>query len=153
MRRFSFLFLTLLAFVLGDPGAGACTTAIVSADASASGRPLLWKQRDTDNPYNVLVHVRGGKYAYTAVFSASDKQRKRAFGGANEAGFAIMNNASYNLAEQEYEEWANSKVMNEALQKMADAGGLRAPAGGLAASPGHRSQFRCGRRPGRCRLL
>lgn len=115
MRRFSFLFLTLLAFVLGDPGAGACTTAIVSADASASGRPLLWKQRDTDNPYNVLVHVRSGKYAYTAVFSASDKQRKRAFGGANEAGFAIMNNASYNLAEQEYEEWANSKVMNEAL--------------------------------------
>lgn len=111
------LLLVLLLVLSAAPvqEAGACTTAIVSAEASGSGRPLLWKQRDTDNPHNVLLHVTGGKYAYTAVFSASDKQRKRAYGGANEAGFAIMNNASYNLAEESYDEWDNSKVINTAL--------------------------------------
>ena len=41
----------------------ACTTAAVSSGASASGRPMLWKQRDTSDPYNRLVHVTGGKYA------------------------------------------------------------------------------------------
>ncbi|MBQ6959142.1 MAG: hypothetical protein IJP77_11350 [Bacteroidales bacterium] len=123
MRRLSFLLLTALAFCFCAPGADACTTAIVSAGASASGRPLLWKQRDTDNPYNVLEHITGGKYAYTAVFSASDKARKRAFTGVNQTGFAIMNNASYNLAENEYDEWDNSKVINAALascQTLAD---------------------------------
>ena len=123
MRRLSFLLLTALAFCFCAPGADACTTAIVSAGASASGRPLLWKQRDTDNPYNVLEHITGGKYAYTAVFSASDTARKRAFTGVNQTGFAIMNNASYNLAENEYDEWDNSKVINAALascQTLAD---------------------------------
>ena len=95
--------------------AGACTTVIVSSQASGSGRPLLWKQRDTDNPHNVLLHITGGKYVYTAVFNASDVRRERAFGGANEAGFAIVNNISYNLAEESYDEWANSKVINAAL--------------------------------------
>lgn len=95
--------------------ADACTTAIVSADASRTGRPLLWKQRDTDNPYNVMRYISGGRYAYTAVFSASDKTFKRAFGGANEVGLAVINNASYNLAEKDYDEWDNSKVINTAL--------------------------------------
>jgi len=115
-KRFLLLGTLFVSFLLPSVDAAACTTAIVSADASASGRPLLWKQRDTDNPYNVMVHVSGGRYAYTAVFSASDKARKRVYGGANEAGFAIMNNASYNLAEKDYEEWSNSSVMTEALR-------------------------------------
>jgi len=114
MKRIAFI-LFLLSVLFPAFEADACTTAIVSAEASASGRPLLWKQRDTDNPNNVLMHITGGKYAYTAVFSASDVSRKRAFGGVNEVGFAIINNASYNLAENEYEIWDNSKVMNQAL--------------------------------------
>ena len=116
MRR-TVLLQALLAFLTLLPigEAEACTTAIVSAEASATCRPLIWKQRDTDNPHNVLLFVAGGKYAYTAVFSASDKKLRRAFAGVNEAGFAIMNNASYNLAEQDYDEWDNSKVINQAL--------------------------------------
>ena len=121
MRNLSaagFRLLLALVFVLAAAPvrkAGACTTVIVSSQASGSGRPLLWKQRDTDSPHNVLLHVTGGKYAYTAVFNASDTRRERAFGGANEAGFAIVNNISYNLAEESYDEWANSKVINAAL--------------------------------------
>ena len=46
----------------------ACTTAVVSAGASADGRPMLWKQRDAPDPYNVIAHIKGGKYAFTALF-------------------------------------------------------------------------------------
>lgn len=113
MKKLFVLLLAVLAVF--PPEAEACTTAIVSAGASATGRPLIWKQRDTDNPHNLLQYVKGEKYAYTAVFSASDNKLRRAFAGVNEVGFAIMNNASYNLAEQDYEEWDNSKVMNQAL--------------------------------------
>ena len=108
------LFLMLAIGTASLQDASACTTAIVSAEASASGRPLLWKQRDADNIHNVLCHIKGGKYAYTAVFGASDLV-VRSYGGVNEAGFAIINNASYNLAEQDYEEWSNSKVISAAL--------------------------------------
>ncbi|MBR5018378.1 MAG: hypothetical protein IKX53_01930 [Bacteroidales bacterium] len=115
MKRLGCLLALVCLWAALAADAGACTTAIVSAGASASGRPLIWKQRDTDNPHNVMAHVTGGKYAYTAVFSASDKSRQRAYGGANEVGFAIMNNASYNLAEKDYDDWDNSKVINKAL--------------------------------------
>ena len=77
MKKLFILLLAVLAAVF-PPEAEACTTAIVSAEASASGRPLLWKQRDTDNPHNVVAYVSGGKYAYTAVFNASDKNHRSA---------------------------------------------------------------------------
>ena len=113
MRR---LCLLLLAALVAFPtGSEACTTAIVSAEASATGRPLIWKQRDTGNPHNVLQYVTGGKYAYTAVFNASDTKRRSAYAGANEAGFVIMNNLSYNLAEGTYEISVNGRVISEAL--------------------------------------
>nr|MCR5745013.1 hypothetical protein [Bacteroidales bacterium] len=110
------LFLLLLAALVAFPtGSEACTTAIVSAEASATGRPLIWKQRDTENPHNVLQYVTGGQYAYTAVFNASDTKRRSAYAGANEAGFVIMNNLSYNLAEGTYEVSVNGRVISEAL--------------------------------------
>lgn len=76
----------------------ACTTAVVSAGASADGRPMLWKQRDAPDPYNVIAHIKGGKYAFTALFPTKDSLHTRAYAGINEVGFGIMNNLSYNLA-------------------------------------------------------
>ena len=114
MRRLAFL-LFLLPLLLPVSEADACTTAVVSADASATGRPMLWKQRDTDNPHNVLQYIRGEKYAYTAVFSATDKKRRSAYAGVNEVGFAIMNNVSYNLADDEYDGLVNGRVISAAL--------------------------------------
>ena len=92
-------------FVLASTEAGACTTAVIGAGASESGRPMLWKQRDTDNPFNVLVHIPAaeGCYAYTAVFNADDTGRNAVYAGSNEKGFAIMNNMSYNLAKGDYD--------------------------------------------------
>ena len=81
----------------------ACTTVIVSAEASASGRPMIWKQRDAGNIHNCLVFRDGPVYDFTAVIPVGAEKRKVAYAGVNTAGFAIANNLSYNLEETDPE--------------------------------------------------
>lgn len=83
------------------PDAGACTSMIIGAKASASGRPMLWKNRDTGNTHNFVERVpsrRPGELSYVGLFNSGDSLLREAWMGMNEAGFAIMNTASYNLA-------------------------------------------------------
>lgn len=77
----------------------ACTSAIISADATLSGRPMLWKHRDTSATDNKVEYVAGedGAYSYVALFNASDRKLEEAWTGMNQMGFAIMNTASYNI--------------------------------------------------------
>ena len=100
MKRICLL-LSLLALFGGAGNLLACTTAIVSAEASESGRPMIWKQRDASNIYNCLRHVSGPHYDFTAVFPVKNPNGKSAYGGINTAGFAIANNMSYNLNEED----------------------------------------------------
>ena len=95
----------------------ACTTAIVGSKASKSGKPMIWKQRDTDNPSNVLVFIpeTDSTLAYTAIFNADDVERNAVYGGQNTSGFAILNNMSYNLASSKYDV-RNGMVMRLALE-------------------------------------
>lgn len=76
-----------------------CTSAIVSASASSSGRPMLWKHRDTSTTDNKIEFVEGkdGEYSYVALFNAGDVNLEEAWIGMNQMGFAIMNTASYNI--------------------------------------------------------
>ena len=78
----------------------ACTSAIISAKASKTGRPLLWKHRDTGTEHNFVekVEAKDGNYAYVALYNGGDSTLRDAWLGMNEVGFAIMNTASYNLA-------------------------------------------------------
>ena len=78
-------------------GAEQCTTALLSPAASASERPMLWKNRDTDALSNKVVLVREQPYAYLALVDADDASGRRAYAGLNAAGFAIMNTVAYNL--------------------------------------------------------
>lgn len=88
----------LLAGVMA-PRAVACTSAIISASANPSGRPILWKHRDTSNVDNKVEYVapNGSDFGYTALFNAQDRDLKEAWMGMNDAGFAVMNTASYNI--------------------------------------------------------
>ena len=96
--------------------ADACTTAIVSGGASASGRPLIWKQRDANGEYNNIAHVQGATYAYTALFPTRDSLHRLAYAGINEAGFGISNNLSYNLRPKGARmDTHNGELMAEAL--------------------------------------
>ena len=77
----------------------ACTSAIVSGKLTANGRPLLWKNRDTNDLNNRVERIErhDGLMEFVALFDARDLQDTAAWMGFNEAGFAIMNTASYNL--------------------------------------------------------
>ncbi|MDE7381864.1 MAG: C45 family peptidase [Muribaculaceae bacterium] len=100
IRFHSLCIYTIILFFLLLPLSGdACTSAIVSADLNPYGRPLLWKHRDTSAIDNKVEYVEGkdGKLSYVALFNAADKKLEEAWMGMNEAGFAIMNTASYNI--------------------------------------------------------
>ena len=96
----------ILAFLLaGALGALACTSAIISGSKTASGRPLLWKHRDTGCPDNrvELIKAHDNCYEFVAIFDATDPCDTAAWTGFNETGFAIMNTASYNLNNDDME--------------------------------------------------
>ena len=100
--------------------AAACTSAVVSGKVTPDGRPLLWKNRDTDYLRNHIAYVKGERYDFVAnVNSANFPQRKEAWMGANTAGFALMNTQSYNLVEVKPGEErgeANGRVIYRALE-------------------------------------
>ena len=85
--------LALLCFASAE----ACTSAVISGRATKSGRPMLWKHRDTDTEWNHIEHMRGKRYAFTGFVNSEDPERKDVWVGANERGFAIMNTASFNM--------------------------------------------------------
>ena len=89
----------LIAALIVAFAADACTSAIVSGRLTANGRPLMWKNRDTNDLNNRVERIKGhdGLMEFVALFDARDLQDTAAWMGFNTAGFAIMNTASYNL--------------------------------------------------------
>lgn len=88
------------AAAIAAPDAGACTSMVASARATASGRPLLWKHRDSSGDMNFVARTAptDSTYGFSALYNGGDSLLADAWAGVNEAGFAIMNTASYNLA-------------------------------------------------------
>ena len=100
----------------------ACTSAIVSGKLTANGRPLLWKNRDTNDQNNRVKRFAAHKgcYEFVALFDARDKRDTAAWIGYNEKGFAIMNTASYNLNNDKVKEMdKEGVVMRMALERCA----------------------------------
>lgn len=93
------LILVLTAIIGVMMAADACTSAIVSGKLTANGRPLMWKNRDTNDLNNRVERIKGhdGLLEFVALFDARDLRDTAAWMGFNEVGFAIMNTASYNL--------------------------------------------------------
>lgn len=113
------LLMALAAFAVE---AFACTSAIVSGKLTANGRPLLWKNRDTNDQNNRVKRFAAHKgcYEFVALFDARDKRDTAAWIGYNEKGFAIMNTASYNLNNDKVKEMdKEGVVMRMALERCA----------------------------------
>ena len=90
--------IALIILTLSMVNAGySCTTVIISGKFTDDGRPLLWKQRDSDAFNNKIVHLTGDKYYAVALIDSDDNGPENIWIGFNNAGFAIMNSASYNL--------------------------------------------------------
>lgn len=88
---------TLVVFLFTVSNTNPCTTAVVSGKATDDGRPLLLKNRDADALQNKLVYFFDGRFKFIGLVNSSDKDNKEVWCGFNEAGFGIMNSASYNL--------------------------------------------------------
>jgi nitrous oxidase accessory protein NosD len=112
---------SLWALLLTTSTIEACTTAIISGKATVNGRPLLFKQRDTDELSNKLVSFTDGKYSYIGLVNTKDTKNKAVWGGYNSAGFAIMNSASYNLNNKDSVKNSDNEgfIMKLALQTCA----------------------------------
>lgn len=94
MKRILFL---LLIFFGSFIDAHACTSAVVSGRVTPDGRPLLWKNRDTDYLQNSVKYFKGNKYAFIGIVNSKAKHPREVWMGTNSAGFAIMNTQSYNI--------------------------------------------------------
>lgn len=91
------LSIVLFCFIQSIFETKACTTAVISGKFSKNGRPLLWKNRDSDVLESKIMMFNDGKYSYVGLVNSNDKDGKEIWIGYNSAGFAIMNSASYNL--------------------------------------------------------
>ncbi len=104
----------------GQRGAQECTTAVFSVSATPDGRPILWKNRDTDTLSNKVVFVNDRPHAYLGVVNADDPDGRMVWGGLNATGLAIANSVAYNLPQASGEQAdLEGVVMADALRTCA----------------------------------
>lgn len=118
IQRFA---LIIYFIIIGISGSLACTSAIIGASRNPYGRPLLWKNRDTSTTDNKIEYVEGqnGAHSFVGLFNASDLKLEEVWMGMNDAGFAIMNTASYNIKDDNIPEKEMDKegiLMKRALE-------------------------------------
>lgn len=97
----------------------ACTSAVISGKITSDGRPLLWKNRDTDFPQNSVKYFSGGRYPFIAIVNSIEDNPTDVWIGTNSTGFSLMNTQSYNLVDvKDGEERgeANGRLMRRALE-------------------------------------
>jgi hypothetical protein len=96
-----------------------CTTAVISGRATVDGRPILWKNRDTQQTLNEVVLFNDDKgYETLAVVNAGN--RSAIWMGVNEAGLCIENSVTRDLAHpKDVEGPGNGGFMLMALRRCA----------------------------------
>jgi len=115
-----------VAFAAG--AARPCTLTLVSAKASANGRAMMWKNRDTTDPNNKLMFFKGPKHDFAAVVLSEDLEGVAVWGGQNTAGLAIMNSQADDLrdASKKFDGGGNGAFMKLALGECATVGDFEA---------------------------
>lgn len=142
------LCLCLLTILFAAVSALGCTSLIASGKATVSGRPILWKHRDTSATNNFLYRVeaapdKGQPYGFVGLFNGADSlSLDEAWMGMNDAGFAIMNTVAYNLPENK-PDWIDREgiVMALALGKCASVDDFAALLDTLPRPLGVRTNF------------
>ncbi len=94
-----------------------CSTAVIGAGAAQEGRPLLWKNRDTDKLSNKVVFVSEVPYSYIGIVDSDAPSGRMVWAGVNTAGLAIFNSVAYNLPQKSAEmKDLEGLIMAEALR-------------------------------------
>ena len=110
-------YLLTLPMLLPGTITNACTIAVVSGKATEDGRPLLWKNRDTEERDNLVQVFSDGKYRLMAVVDAG--QSAAIWMGMNEAGLCLANSLSLDLPGGNTEGRGNGRFMKLALETCA----------------------------------
>ncbi|MDR3308455.1 MAG: carcinine hydrolase/isopenicillin-N N-acyltransferase family protein [Tannerella sp.] len=109
----------LLSFLLSFSGqySTACSSVIISGKATRDGRPLMWKNCDTDNLNHSLIYSDDKGLPLLGIVrnSSADEATASIWTGTNAKGFSIMNTLSYNLTENRVTS-SNGWVMRRALE-------------------------------------
>ncbi len=115
----SVLFFFLFWIVQGQ--ALICTLIVVSGKATTSGRPLMWKNRDTSQLLNKLMYFKGVKYRFIGLIDSEDAEGKEIWAGLNEKGLAVMNSQADDLAakDKKFDGAGNGTFMKMALGECA----------------------------------
>jgi hypothetical protein len=113
-----FIILFALSILPATRTAVACTTIIISGKATKDGRPLMWKNADTDNLNHRLIYSDHSGYPLIGVARSSSPNEHTAsiWIGTNSEGFSIMNTLSYNLT-TDRDASRNGTLMRKALEK------------------------------------
>ncbi len=91
-----------------------CTTAIISGEVTADGRPLLWKNRDVSNSEQEFAYFDDGDFPY--ITNTYTGQVDDAWGGVNSVGFGIENSTALNLPDSIEGPDDDGLIMKLALQ-------------------------------------
>jgi len=97
MKKSFVLFILISIMWFASAQVNACTTCIIAGKATKDGRPLLLKNRDSDELQNKLMYFNDGTFPYIGLVNSTDSIGKEVWGGFNTTGFAIINSASYNI--------------------------------------------------------
>ena len=81
----------------------ACTSVIISGKMSASGRPVMYKHRDTGQLDNYIGWYKGEKNSFIGLVN-SICNGGEVWTGTNSSGFSIMNTATYDLKDDKVPE-------------------------------------------------
>lgn len=93
-----------------------CTTAVIGKDASSDGKPILWKNRDSDHLINKIIYVPEQPYNYIGLINSENKTGRMVWAGLNSQGFAIMNSVAYNLPKEGEMQDLEGIIMADALR-------------------------------------
>jgi len=97
MSRHALIALTVATALLAPRSGSPCTVGVFAGSSTANGRPMLWKNRDSDHPDNQVMHFAGDGFPFIGLVNGEDAEGREVWAGVNSAGFCIMNSASYNL--------------------------------------------------------
>ena len=121
----------------------ACTTAVLSGRFTASGRPMIWKLRDTEAYANHIRRFEGAKGYFVGLVNDEDTAGDAVWGGHNACGFAIMNSASFNVNQNDTSSIADCEgtFMKRALSECATLADFEALLNSLPKPMGLASHF------------
>ncbi len=117
MKKVLISILLIFAGILIPAELLSCTSVIISGKATKDGRPLMWKNTDTQNMNHRLIYSDFRGYPLIGIVrsDATDETKASIWIGTNSQGFSIMNTMSYNLTD-ESTGTNNGALMRRALE-------------------------------------